>query len=182
MHLFWHSGHSSTVDDLVKSLRITRHTLYGDFGGKDALFENCLDNYRDTVVSPAFAPVEMSGATLETIAEYFETQISLAERTGLPGPGCLMANTMTDIAPHVPAFAKRVDAHNDRLQKGFENAIKNHAVKFHRKLPTGDRRALANMLVAFANGLWSLSRTTKTAAPLRTAYRQILALIEMRIS
>jgi hypothetical protein len=42
--------------------------------------------------------------------------------------------------------------------------------------------ALANVLVVFANELWSLSRVTEGAAPLRSAVCAQLRVIEQRVT
>lgn len=183
MHCFWRHGFEATsVDALVRSTGISRQGLYGDFGGKEALFAACLETYSREVVSPAFAQVEATGATIKAIAGYFEFQIGRGEAAGLPGPGCLMANVMTEIAPHNPKIARIVGAHNARLLKGFRRALVNTADFHDVTLTKAEVDALANVLVVFANGLWSLSRVTESAAPLRSAACAQLRLIEQRIT
>lgn len=183
MHCFWRHGFEATsVDALVKSIGISRQGLYGDFGGKEALFAACLETYSREVVSPAFAQVEATGATISAIAGYFEFQIRRGEVAGLPGPGCLMANVMTEIAPHNPMIARIVGAHNTRLRTGFRKALVNTADSHDVALTKAEADALANVLVVFANGLWSLSRVTESAAPLRSAVRAQLRLIEQRMA
>jgi len=44
------------------------------------------------------------------IERYFEIQISRAAQGGLPGPGCLIANTLTEVAPHEAAVMKAAKA------------------------------------------------------------------------
>lgn len=151
------------MDDLVRVTGSSRHALYAEFGGKRDLFLACFAPYRDQVVSPAFAQVEAPGAGLPQIAAYFETQIARAETAGLPGPGCLVANTATELAPHDPDAAAEVARHNARLAAGFANALRNDE--------------LAYALVVFATGLWSLSRVTDDADGLRRAVKLFLASI-----
>ena len=117
-------GYNATsLDDLVNATGVSRHGIYGDFGGKRALFLASLDHYSEAVVTPAFAEVEAGGADLTTVAGYFEHQIRRAEGPGLPGRGCLMANTMTEVAPRDDEVRKLVSAHADRLRYGFANAL-----------------------------------------------------------
>jgi TetR/AcrR family transcriptional regulator, transcriptional repressor for nem operon len=183
MRIFWRHGFEATsIDALVRSIGISRHSLYGDFGGKDGLFAACLAAYSRDVVTPAFAQVEEDRATLAAVAEYFEFQIARGEEAGLPGPGCLMANVLTETAPHNPAIAAIVGAHNDRLRKGFRKALANTAELRGIRLDRAQGEALATILVIFANGLWSLSRAVRSAAPLRSAVREQLHLIERRVA
>lgn len=176
MERFWRHGYEATsIDDLVKETGSSRHALYSEFGGKENLFRAALAVYRDAVVSPAFTPVEAPGAGLAEIAAYFEAQIARAESMGLPGPGCLMANTMTERAPHDAAIAHVVGAHSGRLAAGFANALSDVA--------TADRAAaLATVLVIFTNGLWSQSRTSAEAGSLRAAVADMIGLLEKKLS
>ncbi|MFE1963071.1 TetR/AcrR family transcriptional regulator [Streptomyces sp. NPDC059479] len=46
MHVFWQRGYADTSLDLLGSATgLGRGSLYGAFGGKDALFRRCLDRY-----------------------------------------------------------------------------------------------------------------------------------------
>lgn len=183
MHCFWQRGFAATsIDELVRTIGISRHSLYGDFGGKEELFVACLDTYSRDVVTPAFAQVEEERATLEAVAQYFEFQIARGEDAGFPGPGCLMANVMTEVAPHNPPIAAIVDTHNERLRHGFSKALQNTAKSQRTKLGNASTMSLATILVVFANGLWSMSRAVTSAAPLRSAVREQLRLIEQRIT
>lgn len=162
---FWRYGYGATsIDDLVRSTGASRHALYQEFGDKRGLFLACLDHYRDAFVTPAFGPVEQADAGLEEIAGFLDYQIARSERAGLPGVGCLFANTMTEVAPHDPEIAARVRAHNTRLAQGFAAVF--------RRAAQGDlsQRASAELGEALASsvqGLWSISRVTTDARTLR---------------
>jgi TetR/AcrR family transcriptional regulator, transcriptional repressor for nem operon len=164
---FWAYGYGATsMDDLVRATRVSRHGIYGDFGGKKALFLACFDRYSELIVTPAFAHVERTGATLEDVAAYFEHQIALAEKSGLPGPGCFVVNTATEVAPHDADVLVVVKLHNDRLRAGFANALRNTAPHL---VDQEHLDTLAEALLVFATGLWALSRLVSTAEPLRRA-------------
>ena len=182
MRQFWRHGYQSTsIDDLVRVTGVNRHGIYSDMGGKGGLFVACLDAYVQSVVTPAFARVEKPGATLDEVAQFFEYQIGLGESAGLPGIGCLMANTMTEVAPHNAAIFSLVDQHNTRLRRGFSGAIRNTARASSRTLNPKQREDLALVLVVFANGLWSMSRTVSDAVVLRKAVNETLELVRARI-
>lgn len=175
MTRFWVHGYfDSSIDDLVRETGVSRHGLYAEFGGKRGLFLSCLDAYQDHVVTPAFAHVEREGAGLAAIGAYFETQIARAETVGLPGPGCLVANTSTELAPHDGDISASVSAHFDRLRDGFQQAL---ATEFPGL--RSDRAAdLAGVLTVSAQGLWSLSRTVDDAATLRTLAETLLDMVK----
>ena len=180
LDLFWRNGFAaSSLDDLVRATGTTRHTLYLEFGNKDRLFEACLRDYSDKVVTPAFAQVEDGNSGLADIAGYFEYQIRRAEAGGLPGTGCLMANTMTERAPHSAEAASLVNGHLDRLQSGFTRALMQAVPEPARSHKAEQRvRDHAQALVVFANGLWSVSRVTVRASDLRRSVGVICHAIE----
>jgi TetR/AcrR family transcriptional repressor of nem operon len=179
---FWKHGYGATsIDDLVRETGTSRHALYQSFGGKRELFLACLDAYPASVVTPAFARVEREKADMDDVAAFFEQRIASAEARGLPGAGCLFANTMTEAAPHDADIAARVRAHNERLAAGFRNALRN-------SLPRGRRVSpalldeLALLLAVSAQGLWSASRTIADAQLLRSYARTLLDLVRQRLA
>ncbi|MEL7461301.1 MAG: TetR/AcrR family transcriptional regulator [Pseudomonadota bacterium] len=172
LNLFWTSGYNATsMDALVAATGVSRHGIYKGYADKHALFLACFAKYQETVVSPAFCGVEDPGADLDAIARYFETQITAAEAAGLPGPGCFVANAATEVAPHDRATAALVSAHNDRLRRGFRNALRNVAPPSMADQTLDD---LAETCVVFAGGLWAMSRATPDADPLRRAVHAFL--------
>jgi TetR/AcrR family transcriptional regulator, transcriptional repressor for nem operon len=181
LHFWSHGFEATSMDDLVRATGVSRHGLYGDFANKEDLFIACLQAYGDTIVTSAFAQVEHQDADLDAIARYFEQQIARGEAAGLPGPGCLIANTMTEIAPHNGRASAVVEAHNARLRTGFMNALANAAFRTGAQLDTADLDGLSIAMVIFTHGLWSMSRCVQNADTLRQAVKQMLGTIEKRI-
>jgi TetR/AcrR family transcriptional regulator, transcriptional repressor for nem operon len=172
LRLFWASGyHATSMDDLVTTTGVSRHGIYGAFGGKRALYLACFARYAELVVSPAFGAVERPQAGLLEIRGYFEHQIAAAEAAGLPGPGCFVANAATEVAPHDANVAAEVARHNGRLAEGIRSALQHEA---GRAVP----QSLAQALVVFAAGLWSMSRVEPDAKVLRQAVKAFLDTVE----
>jgi len=180
MEQFWRHGYAaSSMEDVVQATGATRHTIYLEFGGKEQLFEHCLIAYCTLVVTPAFARVENGDERIRDIAGYFEHQIRRAGNVGLPGPGCLMANTMTEVAPHSARAAELVHEHLERLRVSFERALSRpRPGKAGKWLQI---QSQAHSLAVFANGLWSVSRITKDPAQLRRSVGAMLHAIERDI-
>jgi TetR/AcrR family transcriptional regulator, transcriptional repressor for nem operon len=182
MFHFWHYGYEGTsMDDLVHTTNVSRHGLYGEFGGKHELFAACLDAYIISIVSPAFARVEMPDATLQSIASFYDYQFKRGKNSGWPPSGCLMANTMTELAPHDEVAADKVWQHNKRLHAGFLNVLRNSRPTGAQNLSPQNLESLAAMLVTFTNGLWSMSRATPDPKLLRSVVSEFLTLIERRL-
>ena len=143
--------------DLVSATRVNRHGIYAEFGGKKELFLTCLEKYQELVVSPAFDQVEQEEANLDSVLEYLKFQIRRAEESGLPGPGCLVANTMTECGPHDRDIEKAVSHHNQRLTDGFAIALRNEnsGASAHkiRKLAFLSDGVCSGIVVRFSNRL-----------------------------
>lgn len=177
MHHFWREGYSATsMDDLVKSTGVSRHGIYSDVGGKSALHLEAISAYQNAIVSPAFEQVERNGAGLNELASYFETQICLAEEVGLPGPGCFIANSSTETAPHDKEVERHVQLHHQRLKIGFQNVIQNSAPHMSKR----DQEDLAEFLVVSTQGLWSSSRVVSSSEHLRRHVDTLLKLLKVR--
>jgi TetR/AcrR family transcriptional regulator, transcriptional repressor for nem operon len=173
--VFWRRGYDATsIDDVVRSTGVSRHALYQAFRDKQALFLACLDHYRESIVTPAFGPIEAPGANFRDVAQYFETQIALAERGGLPGPGCLFVNTMKELAMHDEAIAALVRAHDERMRRGYAKLLRTLSGNQLGRRSISDRAAV---LTVATHGLWSVSRTTSDAKSLRRIAHSILKLI-----
>lgn len=169
------------MDDLVRASKVSRHAIYTEVGGKQSLFAASLDAYVRLVVDPAFAQVEAAGAGLDAVARFFEHQIVQAEASGLPGAGCLIANTLTEVAPHNPSVSAFVRQYNGRLQLGFRNALNNATGGSFGAMDFSSRDGLAVTLVVFTHGLWAMSRSIGEAATLRALVHEMLQLVQRRI-
>ncbi len=176
MHAFWvHGFEATSMADLVEATGSTRQSIYGDFESKRGLYRACFDHYRDRVVLPALTPFGAEEAGLEALAAYFETQIGLAQSLGLPGPGCLVGNAMTETAPDDCEIRSCVEDHNRRLERAFGSALPN-------SLANERRTELARFLVVAAQGLWAVSRVTSSAEELRARAVTIIKLVERELS
>lgn len=180
MEQFWQHGYYATsISDLVAATGVSRHGLYAEFDGKQGMFLAALETYLETFVQEAFGRVEGNGASIAQIRSYFEHLIALAEESGLPGPGCLMANSMVEAAPHEAAVKAVVQRHLNRLKGGFEQALLN-GQKRNEVDRSVDPAHFADFLAISAQGLWSASRVISDAAHLRAYVDTLLAPIELK--
>ena len=176
MELFWSKGYEATsMNDLVQATGVSRHGIYNDFGGKHSLFVAGFDIYQRCVVTPAFRRVESEGAGFNELTSYFEYQISQAESFGLPGPGCLVANTLTETTTHHKDVTNCISIHLQKLKSGFENVLVNESC------PSNEINTLSELIVVFTQGLWSTSRVTDDADQLRRSVTTLLDLIKHRV-
>lgn len=167
------------MDDLVKATEVARHGIYTDYQGKKGLFLACLKRYDEDIVTPAFRHVEATGAALAEVDAFYKYQLSQVQDNGLPGPGCLIANTMTELAPHDGEIRDIIEAHRARLQAGFINALTNET---NGAAAPRDIEEIAQTMVIFTQGLWSASRTSVDAKTLITSAEIFLRAVKAGFS
>jgi TetR/AcrR family transcriptional regulator, transcriptional repressor for nem operon len=175
---FWaHGYYATSIDSLVAATGVSRHGLYAEFDDKRGLFVAAMQAYFDAIVTPAFAPVEAKDAGFGQIRDYFEAQIAMGEKAGLPGRGCLVANTMVEVGPHDEAFALLVATHLRRLTAAFRQVLVNERRRSKPKASL-DVDALAFGLTVSTQGLWS--RTVSRADLLRAYATQLVDDLERK--
>lgn len=182
MSVFWQGGYAGTsISDLVAATELTRETLYAEHAGKEALFEACIDHYRRAVVAPALqqlAPVARGGSSGAGVMRYFLFQIGKAEGFGLPGPGCLIANSAAEPVSQTPAVQAHVEAHVRQLSHAFADALARDAAP---DTPQVIVREVARSLAIATQGFWTWSRSIDSARLLRREARNLVKLATARI-
>ena len=124
LRAFWRIGyHVVSMGDLVRETGVNRAGIYSDFNGKEDLFHACLDRYQETVVTPAFAPVEAEGAETDSIETYLTNLLTRFEQTGGLGMGCLVGNTLTQIPEDALEVRQKLQTHCDHLTAGFQKVL-----------------------------------------------------------
>ena len=168
------------MGDLVRETGVSRSSLYSDFPSKDALFHACLDRYQETVVTPAFGPVEQEGAGLSEIRLYLEHLMQRSEAACGPNNGCLVLNTLAQITPQEVETLERLKAHGKRLQTGLYQALW-HENQKQQRLDEAEIEALARFTLISIQGLWAQARGSSDSAPLRQYCETLLALLSSRL-
>lgn len=179
MQHFWVHGYEATsMEDLVRVTGVGRGAIYSEFGGKRDLFLACLAHYQGTAVTPAFAIVEADGADLTAIKTFLNTGVSAIKEMGLPAPGCLMGNTLTELGAHDAEIASAVRAHYDRLTEGFACALANEV---DRSSTDADIVELAGFLAVSAQGLWSYARVAKSIKDLKRKSETLIEVLQLKL-
>ncbi|MGB3626981.1 MAG: helix-turn-helix domain-containing protein [Henriciella sp.] len=183
MWAFWKNGFASTsVEDLVASTGVGRGGIYTDFGGKEQLFLGCLAAYREKYVDPALALLLSGEDGLSGIEAYFDHFIELHKQHGMPGPGCFLANVMTECAPHDEAVRTLVNQHERDLRAGFLNALERSAVDSAAKLSNREVDELAGFLATASQGLWSYGRSIDDVGELERFKTTLMKLLSARLA
>lgn len=166
MALFWRKGFESTsIEELVNASGINRASMYATFGDKRRLFIAVLDHYLTRVNAGRLAILSRDGSAITAVSDFFDAIIVAAT-----GPerhlGCLITNTLTEIAPTDPEVAAKLQAGLKRIETAFADTIRRGQAAG--EIAAGkDARALARLMVGVAQGLRVLARSGTTESMLR---------------
>lgn len=183
MWVFWTKGYYATsMDDLVKATGVARSGIYSDFGGKQETLTRCMAHYRDEVAAPAIAMLHRDDDGLKAIRAYLAYFIDMHRKHGMPGPGCFIANCVTEVAPHCVAVHDMAAGHKAQLQEGFRVALDRAARHTGGHLPAKELESLASFLSIATQGLWSYARAMDDLVELEQFATELVALVEARLA
>ncbi|MCA1407358.1 TetR/AcrR family transcriptional regulator [Ensifer sp. IC3342] len=126
--LFWSAGFAATsLDDLSAATQMTRPSLAGAFGDKEALYIAALMRYRDASVD-AMREILSGKRSLRTeLAEVLDKATDVYMASADAARGCLLIGTASVEAVHRPAvrqvLQESLGAFNAVLEERIRNAI-----------------------------------------------------------
>ena len=161
---FWDGGYERTaISDLEGRTGLNRSSLYLAFGSKRELFTVALDSYVEDVLDPLLAPMELGPPDLRAIAIFFAgVKKIIGSGRGHGRRGCLMINTVAELAPEDEDAAARSVAFQDRLRGAFTRSLEGAAASGDIDGDAAARRA--NVLAASTFGIWLTARFDPAAA------------------
>lgn len=151
MHVFWHKGYEGTsMEDLLEAMDLNRGSLYATFGDKRRLFLKVMDRYCHGLVGGRFAMLERPGPALATLKSFLHGMLDGAmadpERRG-----CLIANTVVELAPHEKDIASTLASALKMTEDTFCKVL-TRAQQQGELSPGKDPRALARLLTTLLQG------------------------------
>jgi len=155
---FWTKGYASTgVSTLEKTTGCSRSSLYLEFGSKDRLFEVALARYVDTFIGPLLRPMEVSGSGLAAIGDFFANlKAVFLEAPSTARRGCLMVNSIAELAGRQRGLGRQGASYVDRLQGAFTASLL--AAPARADVAETAIAQRAHMLTAYTLGIWLSAR------------------------
>ena len=124
MRVFWEKGYEATsMQDLVEATGLHKGSLYGAFGGKQALYMVALAHYDHTRIQDGIDMLSGEGRAVDKIAKLFDSVID-STKAGLFSGGCLLCNASIEMAPVDKSVERSVKSTIQRLQSAVEAAIR----------------------------------------------------------
>lgn len=120
---FWTVGYEATsLQDLLKSMGLSKSSLYQTFGNKHELFIRCLDHYQQSMVDKLNEQLDSSDSVKQFIDNFLEGVIAEAKNSS-GRKGCLLVNTANELSQRDTDIAKAVTDGTGNVAKLFQQAI-----------------------------------------------------------
>ncbi|MGW0434274.1 TetR/AcrR family transcriptional regulator [Micromonospora sp. NPDC003197] len=163
MRAFWHAGYEATsTQDLCAATGLGRSSIYNTFTSKRDLFEKALDRYMETKAAAILEVLEGDLPIVEKIQVLFRQAIDI--EVGDPA-GCLVVNTVVELAPRDPEIAARLQRDHERRLAALHTAI--DAGRRVGEIATDkDPEALAHFVIATIGGMRVAARAGADRATL----------------
>ena len=176
MHMFWHKGYEGTsMEDLLSAMDLNRGSLYDTFGDKRALFLKVMDRYCLGMMSERFAMLDQPGPALETLTQFITGMMEAA----LADPerrGCLVANTVMELAPHEKDIGARLATALKGMEERFFRVL-TRAKKQGELSPEKDPRALGRFLTTMMQGTIVMIKAGTPAEAVRQTVKTGLSML-----
>jgi TetR/AcrR family transcriptional regulator, transcriptional repressor for nem operon len=119
MRLFWRKGYAGTsIEDLTRTLNLSRSSLYDTFGDKRTLFLEALKFYSERVLDATARTLNESRSPIAGIQKVFDDLIaSVGSETG--ALGCFMVNSVAELVPYDPDVTEIATTYSESIQKLF---------------------------------------------------------------
>jgi TetR/AcrR family transcriptional repressor of nem operon len=155
--VFWQKGYNGTPpQDILDGTGLSRSSLYDTYGDKRSLFIKTLHRYRQTVTADAIQYLDDSPEPAQAIRIIFNSAYE-AFTTLHPRKGCLMVNTLNELAPHDEEVENIVMENRQALEDAYMRAIR-RGQQQGQITRSHQPRALARFLL---NSLWGLTTNLK---------------------
>ncbi|MCI0541707.1 MAG: TetR/AcrR family transcriptional regulator [Verrucomicrobia subdivision 3 bacterium] len=173
---FWEHGfHGASMEVLVRRTGVNRFSLYGTFGDKRGLFEEACRSYTAKMFESRVSLMEGKNSAMDSIEAFFESAIGPNQGAGKE-KGCLMTNSIIELALHDKAFRKMAEVFLNRLEAAFRNALGN-AKKRGEIRPDCHVADLAAHLTCLTQGVGVLVRSGKLASDLKSVIKKALEMM-----
>jgi len=147
MEAFWCKGYEATsLADLTRATRLNKASLYRVFGDKHQLFMSALKNYADIEFRETTAVISETASPLENLRAVIR---KVYEDAGSE-KGCLMINSMVELAPHDPEVKQLLKSFGEQRMLALGGMIGAAQAAGEIRPGLDPERLAASLMIAFA--------------------------------
>jgi TetR/AcrR family transcriptional repressor of nem operon len=149
MDAFWAKGFEATsMSDLCCCTGLHKGSLYQAFGDKHTLFMNALTHYADSEFHETTSVLSESNTPLENI----RAVINKIMQDASGEKGCMMINTMVELAPHDPAVKAALQGFGEKRMKAITEMIAAAQASGEIKVQTEPHKLARQLMMTMAGG------------------------------
>ncbi|RJL24155.1 TetR/AcrR family transcriptional regulator [Bailinhaonella thermotolerans] len=164
MRAFWAAGYEATsTEDLCEATGLGRSSVYNAFNSKRELFERALRRYTEAKTAPIMELLEGDLPVREKVRALLAQPADPPEDDPV---GCLVVNSMVELAPRDPEIAEILRRDQDRRQAALRAAL-DTGRRNGELAPDADVAALADYIAAVIGGMRVAARGGADRATLR---------------
>lgn len=176
MHVFWQKGYKATsMKDLVEEMGIQPGSIYNTFGDKHSLFIAAIEHYGDVVTTNTLRMLSAEGSPTGNIKKFFNEMIS--RPMDKQCKGCLIVNTVVELAPHDDESAKVVNEILRKIEMAFYDCLIK-AVELGEISKEKDIKALSRYLASSTHGLLVTGKSKADREELEDIVKVVLKVLE----
>jgi TetR/AcrR family transcriptional repressor of nem operon len=170
---FWQRGFDATsLQVLCEAMEVQPGSVYAAFGSKRDLFVAALHRYMETVSAEAVERINSAPSGVRGLRDYFGHLVD-AMVDGRRRWGCLVTNSLVELAEHDPELAGLFQQHLANLRTSFAGALVR--ARAEGALRPGVGPESAHLLVAVVQGMNVLAKTHPGRDTLQTIADAALA-------
>jgi len=170
---FWQRGFDATsIQVLCEAMEVRPGSVYAAFGGKRDLFVAALRRYMETVSAEAVERINSAPTGVGGLRDYFGHLVD-AMVDGRRRWGCLVTNSLVELAERDPELAGMFQQHLANLRTSFAGALTR--ARAEGALRPGVGPESAYLLVAVVQGMNVLAKTQPGRDVLQTIADAALA-------
>jgi TetR/AcrR family transcriptional repressor of nem operon len=165
----------TSISDLVSATGLGKRSMYQEFGSKEGLFRECIDNYALKMNSEPDRILNQQPLGLQNIEDYFHMGIDYASSSECPG--CMMVNSAIEKELLDDEAFIQVQKHMAQVEESLCQCL-TAAQAIGEIAPEKDCRTLAAFLFTFANGMMVRSKISPNKESLAAQVEMALSSIK----
>lgn len=157
MRVFWEQGYEATsIDALIDRTGLSRSSMYLAFGSKRGLFDSALERYLDLWIGSMLESLEVGRGGLDDVCAFFRGIEVALDAAADPELGCLMVNSIAELAWRDERMSEAGEGYRERLRKAFLRALRR--AEHAGELSQDDCGSRARLLAALTLGAFLTQR------------------------
>jgi len=124
MQAFWAKGYEATsLADLMAATGLHKGSLYQAFGDKHSLFIQSLKRYLEEIRRQKNSLLKQAPTPLDGLRAVTHAVLDIADGDDDNPKGCLVMNTISELAPHDDEAKQIVAEHLQQMRSAFITAV-----------------------------------------------------------